>query len=378
MNKERINVCLDGILLGGSFSGVEHAVRGLAGALAKEGRHNYRFFVPSAYPYSDFVGQNFQTQRVQLPAFRLARIFWEQFRLPAILKREDCDLLHAPAYLAPLFSSKPVVLTVYDLQALSQPQLCLPLNRINYGRMLPPSIRKASGIIVPSRFVAEELHKMFPCQAEKIKIIPIGLDPIFKEMDKEKCKALLPEYGIEAPFIMYAGNMLPKKNLPLLVSSFAIAKRKHRLPHKLVIVGKKSCRYKEIHRRVKSEGMEKEVLFTGYVSEVNLAMFYNAADIFVFPSLYEGFGLPPLEAMACGTPVVSSASGALAETAGPAALMVDPTNLEEIAGSIARLIKDETLRKELIEKGLAHSRRFTLSNARELTESFYEKVAGSK
>jgi glycosyltransferase involved in cell wall biosynthesis len=374
---ESFLVALNGMLLGGEFSGVEEAILGLARTLAEGGRHKYRFFVPDSCSHSDLVGPGFETERVKIPRSRLIRLLWEQKRLPAILKKGGFDLLHAPAYLAPLSADIPVVLTVYDLQTLLFPGLCLPLNRLNYRMMLPRSIRKASGIIVPSKSVADDVIRLFPDASERIEVIPIGVNPSFRVLGSSDQAMVLAGLGLKEPFVLFAGNMAPNKNLITLVRAFGMMKRDHAIPHKLVLAGRKAWEYQKICRCIKEEGLAEEVNCIGYVSERELVGLYNAADVFVFPSLYEGFGLPPLEAMACGTPVVCSSQGGLKETAGPAAQLVDHSDANAISDAVADLIEDRAKHDALRKKGLEHAKAFTWENARLQTEAFYEKILSS-
>ena len=377
MKKGVITVALDGMLLGGHFSGVERAIMGLAQSLAGEGRHKYRFFVPESCPHADPSGTSFETERVQISHSRLARMLWEQRKLPTLLKGGSFDLLHAPAYLAPLSAELPVVLTVYDLQTLLFPKMCRTLNRINYRIMLPRSIRMASGIIVPSESVRKDMTDLFPDTKDIIEVIPIGMNPLCRTLEPDDYATTLGKLGVTEPFILFSGNMAPNKNLLTLVHAFGKLKRNHNIDHKLVLAGRKAWQYEEVRRCIQEEGLSEEVLCVGYVSDEDLIGLYNAADLFVFPSLYEGFGVPPLEAMLCGTPVVCSGAGGLAETVGPAAVMVDPTEVGGIADAIAEVIRDRALPQELREKGLQWAQKFTWGNARLQTEAFYEKVLAS-
>jgi glycosyltransferase involved in cell wall biosynthesis len=372
-----ISVALDGMLLGGPFSGVEESILGLARSLAAEGKHRYHLYLPASARCDSPQGERFTTERVQIASSRLRRIFWEQRVLPRLLKSGGYDLVHAPAYLAPLASPIPVVLTVYDLQALLHPKLCLPLNRINYMIMMPRSIRKASGIIVPSQSVARELTELFPAAAEKLKVIPIGLNPIFRKTPEPQSAGTLTRLGIDSPFVLFVGNMAANKNLVTLIRSFAILKREHSVPHKLVLAGRSGSHDQNIDTAIMKEGLGEEVIRTGYLSEDDLLALYNAAELFAVPSLYEGFGLPPLEAMACGTPVICSNINALSETAGDAAALVDPLDPSVIANAMLSIIRDPSTSEHLIAKGLDRVKAFRRKDVMLQTEAFYEKIISS-
>ncbi len=374
---EARTIALNGMLLRRPFSGVEGSILGLANALAQKGQHNYRFFIPSSCPASMPESPRFTTERVHIPESRLARLLWEQLRLPRAAEKRTCDLIHAPAYLAPLSSRVPIVLTVYDLQALLHPDLCTPLNRINYRMMLPRSIRSAQGIITPSTSVARDIARLFPSSSERTTVIPLGINPAFRIIDSDKQAPVLKRHDIAEPFILFAGNMAPNKNLTALVRAFAIMKRSGALAHKLVLAGRNKYQHRRIQRCIRNEGLSEEVICTGYVPESDLVALYNAADVFLFPSLYEGFGLPPLEAMACGTPVVCSDINGLNDTAGSAAMSADPRDPAAIAQAIRTLLADRHLHSEMTKKGLTHAKSFTWENARLQTEAFYEKILTS-
>jgi glycosyltransferase involved in cell wall biosynthesis len=373
-----ISIAIDGMLLGGSFSGVEESILGLAQSLAAKGKHKYRLYLPHSAACPDVQGSSFASERVHIAASRVMRMLWEQRTLPRILKSGEFDLIHAPAYLAPLASPIPVVLTVYDLQTLLFPEYCMPLNRINYRIMLPRSIRKASGIIVPSESVARDVAKLVPDATAKLKVIPLGLNPVFRVIDRAECSSTLQRLGIDEPFILFAGNMARNKNLPMLIRSFAILKREHSISHKLVLAGRNGSEDQKIRDEINKQGLSDEVICTGYVPEVDLVALYNAADLFLFPSLYEGFGLTPLEAMACGTPVVCSQIDALKETTGSAARLVDPHDPTAIASGMLALIRDRTAYEQLKGKGLDRVKAFDRADAMLQTEAFYEKITPSE
>lgn len=375
----RLKIGLNGMLLGGHVSGVETAILGLARGLAEFGQEEYVFFLPRESWAADLAGPRFATRRVAWPVrFRLLRVLWEQGRLPGALEREGLDLLHAPGYVAPLGARRPVVVTVYDLIALLHPEWCKPSNVLHYRVMLPLSARRAAGIIVPSECTRRDLAARLPGAKAPTRVIPLGVGGEFRAIaDKTGLAALRERYGLKGPFVLFVGNIEPKKNLGRLVEAFTELKRGGNIPHRLAIAGRREWAYPAVKRRVQKLGLGGEVTFLGHVSAADLVGLYNLADVFVFPSLYEGFGIPPLEAMACGVPVVASKRGALPETLGEAALFVDPLDPADIARGLREAIANKALRGGLVERGLRRAALFTWHRTVKETEAFYREACGN-
>ena len=371
---------IDGMLLSRCCSGVEVSIRNLARSLARWGQEEYVLYVPAGFPEHDVTGPRFRTKRIAVAAHvRTLRILWEQIALPSRLAGDACDLAHAPGYLAPLRARVPVVITVYDLIALQYPRWCKPLNRMNYRVFLPLSVRKADGIIVPSRATAEAVRSVFPHAAEKVKIIPLGVDPAFRVIpDPSLREETRRRLGLPFRFILFVGRHEPKKNLTALIDAFHLIRSHGGCACKLVLAGTEGWRQEPVRRRIRQLGLEAEIVFPGYVSQETLPLLYNLADVFVFPSLYEGFGLPPIEAMACGVPVVCSDGGALPEVTGDAALRVDPSDTPRLAAAIQSVMQDSELRRQLIEKGLRRAQALQWEAAVRATEAFYREVAEVK
>jgi len=372
-----MKIALDAMLLGGRRSGVEQAILSLARALAETGRETYRLYAPGAFRGNGLSSNHFRISRSRLPVgLRPVRIFWEQCLFPLILARDGADLLHAPGYIAPLAARPPVVLTVYDLIALRFPRLCTASNALHYRLLLPASVRKAAGIIVPSRTTRDDLVRFDPRTADRIRVIPPGLDPSFRGRQQGAgSDPVRRTYGLAGPYILFVGRTEPKKNVETLVEAFAVLKRDGRLPHKLVLAGARGWAHDAVVRRVRRLGLEQEVVCTGFVPAALLPDLYGMADVFVFPSLYEGFGLPPLEAMACGTPVIVSDRGALPETTGSAAVRADPRDPAALARAVREVLTDAGLKSRLIAGGLRHAADFSWDKAAAATEQFYRDMA---
>jgi len=371
-----MKIAVDGMLLRAPFSGVETSILNLARALAESGGEDVHFFVPGKFPESDLRSEHFTTRRSAVPGhLRPVRILWEQAVLPYLLSREHFDLLHAPGYVAPVAATVPVVITLYDLMALRSPQWCKPTNRLHYGMLLARSARKAAGIIVPSACTRHDVLEILAVDEEKVRVIPLGVGEEYRVVhDEAALDRVRRRYGLPRRFILFTGRNEPKKNLPGLVDALRLLKTQGQLPHQLVVVGDKGWRGGATERRIRQRGLAGDVRMVGFVPTADLVLLYNMADLFVFPSLYEGFGLPPLESMACGTAVVASNRGAVPEVVGDAALLIDPADVPALADAVSNVLGKESLKNALVQKGLARARLFSWKRAAEATEKFYRDV----
>lgn len=379
-----MRIAIDGMLLGRRYSGVEGAIADLGRTLSVSGVHEYRFYVPDGR-LQDNTRVSAAARMTVVPTrwpvrFRPIRILWEQLALPPLLRASRCDLLHAPGYVAPLMAPVPVVLTVYDLIAFTHGDCCTRSNRLHYRLLVPPSVRKASAIIVPSRSVRDDLTRLMPAATGKIRVIPLGVREEFRpHPDAAVCDRLRRKHSLTGPFILFVGRTEPKKNIVRLIESYGLLKYRTRLPHRLVIAGTPSWDESRVSAAVRKAGLTDAVVRTGFIAADELPALYAMADLFVFPSLCEGFGLPPLEAMACGTPALVSDRGALPEVAGVAATVTDPLAPDRMAGDMEALLTDQALRSERIAAGLRHARTFSWTRTAALTEAVYaETFAGRR
>lgn len=302
--------------------------------------------------------------------FRILRIICEQAFLPLKVTTDRLQLLHCPSYIAVLGSPLPVVLSLYDILAITHPEWCRTANRIHYRFMLPLSIKKAKRIIVPSESVKRSVISLFPHAERKVEVIPLGIDEIFFEPPNGSVvRHIQSKFGLPKRFILFVGNIEPKKNLPTLLEAYEVLK-KMMDGIGLVIVGMPAWGDGKLVERAKSSG----ALCLGYVSDAILRALYSLASVLAFPSLYEGFGLPPLEAMAVGIPVVASNAGALPEVLGDAAILVEPNSVTQLAEALYKAITDEALRAKLIEKGKARAHSFSWVETARRVARVYEHV----
>ena len=285
----------------------------------------------------------------------------EQFRIPLSLVRERAHLLHEPHYVLPPATRCRAVVTIHDCIHLMFPQYLPGAMAYYYARAsMWSAVRKADHILTVSETSKRDILKFFDIPPEKVAVIYNAIDERFlSEPDEEQMDRIRQRYQLDHPFLLYVGNIKPHKNLGRLIEAFARARSRGLEDLRLVIVGDQISKYPPLRQAVHRHRLDKEVRFLGFQPYDTLSVFYRLSRAFVFPSLYEGFGLPPLEAMAAGTPVVTSNVSSLPEVVGDAAVLIDPMDAGAIADAMARVLGDAALRAELIRRG--HERVTTFS-----------------
>ena len=299
------------------------------------------------------------------------RVAWEQLVQPWVLRRIGADLVHGPVFVGPLLAHCPVIVTIHDLSFIRCPDLSRPANRMYRTVLTRLSAQRARRLIAVSAHAAAESTRLLRVPRERVDVIYHGVDPVFRPLPADKIAAFRRDRGLPERFVLFVGTLEPRKNLVRLVEAFARI-RDGRV--RLVLAGGKGWLYDDLFAKVEALGLDEEVVFPGYVMNDELSLWYNAATVFSYPSVYEGFGLPVLEAQACGTPVLTSNTSSLPEAAGDGALMVDPYDVEELAAGLDRLLTDEPLRHELRERGLAHARQFSWSHTARETARVYRRA----
>ncbi|MEM4733467.1 MAG: glycosyltransferase family 1 protein [Candidatus Bathyarchaeia archaeon] len=305
---------------------------------------------------------------------RLQRILWEQFRLPALVRWNQIDLLHSPHYTAPLALDCKLVVTFHDMTFFIYPQMHKTYKNIFFRTMMQLSSRRADMIIAVSESTRQDILRILKLAPSRVTVVPLGVSPNYRPiLQTQMIDIIRNKYRLPQRIILYVGVLEPRKNLSTLVRAF---KRLVNcgLPHSLVIVGQKGWMYEELFRSVARLELQERVIFTGYVPEEELPMFYNAADVFVYPSVYEGFGLPVLEAMACGIPVVTSNVSSMPEIVGDTGILVNPFDEQALANAIERVVTDPVLSSELKHKSLVRASRFTWEQTALNTIAVYERV----
>jgi glycosyltransferase involved in cell wall biosynthesis len=282
------------------------------------------------------------------------------------------DILHM-SYTAPLWATTPVVLTVHDICFVTNPEWFSERDSRVLREQVPRSIRQAAHVITDSRDARSKIIEHYRVRDDHITAIPIGAGSGAEPIDAAAAKSELEAIGVspERPYVLTVGNLQPRKNLVRLVNAFKALVQQGR-DIDLVVVGPRHYRSDDAVEA--AAGVNERVHFTGYVTDRQLAAAYRCATLFVFPSLYEGFGLPALEAMAHGVPIASSDAGSLPEVCGEAAVYFDPLSVDAIAGSIDRLLQDAELRRRLVAMGASRVKEFTWARTAAMTLEVYKKV----
>lgn len=319
--------------------------------------------------------------RVRRPRWSTAtpwkRIAWEQVAAPVASRREGVDVFHAMAFVAPVMVQSPTVITIFDLSFLLFPTAFKAINRLYLRAMTQFSARRARRVIAISEHTRQDVIVRLGVPAERVQTVYCGVDPSFHPLPPARVEAFRQRKGLPERFILFLGTLEPRKNVSRLIDAFAflVASSPGDLTNlHLVVAGGKGWFFESIFAQVQELGLTERVHFVGYVPEREKCLWYNAATCFCYPSRYEGFGLPPLEAMACGVPVIVSNTSSLPEVVGNAGVTVSPEDTPALSEALHRVLTDATLRAELSERGLEHARRFSWDRAARQTTTIYRQI----
>ena len=355
-------------------AGIGRYTRGLVAALAELDHDNaYTLFCAGQPPERAAWPANFSIQTTRVPS-RWLTAGWHKLRLPLPVEQLTgaCDIFHSPDFTLPPLRKARGVVTVHDLSFLRVPQCADPGLRAFLERAVPRSLARAARVLADSENTKRDLIELLNVASEKISVVPAGIEPRFEPVrDAAILASVRARYKLPEWFLLMVGTIEPRKNLSRLITAYGQLRRQTGLPHALVIAGKEGWLFQGIYEQVTREGLTEHVLFPGFVADADLPALYTLADVLAFPSLYEGFGLPPLEAMACGTPVVTSDNSSLPEAVGSAALLVNAEDTDGLTEALARVLCDADLRGRLTELGRAQAARFTWPEAaRRLLEAY--------
>jgi glycosyltransferase involved in cell wall biosynthesis len=322
---------------------------------------------------------NFGRREVRLGEHWLT-VLWHRalVPLPADWLSGRVELFHSPDFVLPPLRHARGVLTVHDLAFLMHPECADSRLRAYLDDVVPRSVRRADFVIADSENTRNDLVVLLGVRADRVEVVPGGVEPRFRPVsDPELLAQARERLGVgTAPFILAVGVLEPRKNLTTLMDAFAELKRRGTLPDlKLVLAGGRGWLVDGILEHQAASKVRDDILFPGFIADELLPAVYSAAQVLAFPSLYEGFGLPVLEAMACGTPVVSSNASCLPEVAAGAAIMVEPTDTEALTDALERVLDDDVLRADLSRKGIERARRYSWKAAAERLLRVYMRVA---
>lgn len=363
-----------------------HLLSGEAG-YRKAGIHQYLYNTLACLPdvdrtlgYTVFAGAGHLPERtdwlVRRSRMRTAhpvmRIVWEQLVAPFELTHLQADLFHGMAFVLPLIWNGSSVVTIFDLSFIQYPERLTSLRRTYLTLFTRASVRRAKRIITISESSKAEIIRWLHVPESRIDVALPGVSDNFRPRDKSEILRCKSQFGFPDRFILYLGTLEPRKNLETLVRAYA--RLRHRGEVKLVLAGAVGWQTSSLWRIIENLDLHKDVVFPGYVAPEDLPALYSAAEIFVYPSVYEGFGLPVLEAMACGLPVVASNATSMPEVVGTAGLLVEPTELDNWVITLDRLLADIDLQAQLSRMGQARAIGFTWEKTAHSTVAAYNKI----
>lgn len=364
-------------------AGIGRIIRGQIKALLDESNHDLRLFVVGPVSPSDQAASPQKLHTTPISERNMVRL-WHRFNIP--LPRVEwftggpLDLFHATDFvMAPNHARKKLV-TVHDLAFLFYPDAAMPSLHRYLNVVVPRSVKRADHLLADSHHTARDLHREWDVPEGSITVVQGAVDherffPDDSPEEMGRQRIVRQRYGIgERSFILGLSRLEPRKNFVRLIEAFHLARQETDFPHRLVIGGSKGWLYEPIFARVKALGLEEDVLLPGFVDDDDLPSLYRAADFFAYPSLYEGFGLPILEALACGTPVLTANNSCLPEAGGDGAFYIDAEDTESIAAGLIRLASDTELRAALRTAGLVQAAKFTWGRSASQLLSAYAKV----
>jgi len=361
-------------------AGVGQYVRSLVEAMLTQDTHNQYTFITSGHPTEEHPfpsANNAHGRSIGIPD-RYLNILWYRWRIPLYANyfTGPADIYHGLDFGLPPISGKThKIVTVYDLTFVEHPEAAVPSLVAYLNKVVPASVAAADVVAAISHATKQALIEHYKTPPEKIAVIPCGVAPHYQRVtDPALLEGTRQKFALKHPFVLSVGTLEPRKNHKGLIQAFYETQQHKDGPAMLAIAGGKGWLYEETQQLVSELKLEDKVHFLGRVTEQELLTLYSLADVFAFPSFFEGFGIPPLEAMACGAPVITSSTSSLPEVAGDAALLIDPYDPHTIAEAINRILHDQPLREQLQQRGYQQVQRYTWSKAAEKMLSIYQQL----
>jgi glycosyltransferase involved in cell wall biosynthesis len=349
-----MKIAIDAHSVGSQAGGNETYFRQLLRGLARDkGDNVYTIFQAHNDSLEEISGDS-RFNSVGIPKSPILRL---AFSIPRLLRKVKPDVFHCQ-YVQPPFTKAKTVVTIHDLAHEHFPEFFHPLEGMRMRKMVRTTAQRADNITTVSKFCVDDIERTYGVAPEKISMAYQAPSDRFRPREKQICQEHLARaHGVTFPFILYVGRIQARKNLPRLVEAYARL-RKQGTSARLVIVGKRDWQFEKLLAKIHELGLNDAVFFPGYIAADDLPLFFNAAEVFVFPSLFEGFGLPVVESMASGTPTITSHGSSLEEVAGDGALLIDPLDVSSIADALARVLGDKDLQRQLVDRGIRRSAQF--------------------
>jgi glycosyltransferase involved in cell wall biosynthesis len=342
--------------------GVKQYIESIASALLTADKVNEYYVF---YNNSDYIKKFPTAKNIVLESNN--KLIWDYYLLPKAVRKHNLDIMILPKNVVPFFVNAKSVVIIHDLAYFIPELNAYPLiDTLYMTSMIRSSLSRADIIVSVSENTKKDLVEIIGTNANRIKVVHEAADQKYRQVtDRLKLDEVKSKYNLSDNFIFYSGSLSPRKNMLRFLTAFNLIK--DTVPHKLVLTGGKSWKDGDVRQLISQLG--DSVIKLGYVPDEHMPFIYNLADLFVYPSLYEGFGLPPLEAMACGCPVIASNSSSIPEVVGDAAVMIDPYDINEIADTMYKVLTDNNLRNQMINKGLKRAEEFSWEkSARSIVE----------
>lgn len=358
--------------LGSQRGGDETYIRNVIRALGTlDPDNDYTLFLTPPVPDEVIPGSERMRCVVVGPRTPLVRL---PITFPLALVRARIDVVHVQ-YVAPALCPARVVVSVHDIAYERYPQFFDHATTVQFRALVPLTIRHAAAVLTLSHYSKRDIVQRYGVPPEKITVTHLAADPIYRPIhDLKRLAEVRKRYRTGEGYILCVGNLQPRKNLKTLIEAYVKLRRADAIRNKLVLVGRKAWLHDDIFAAARDSGYADELVFTGYVPDDDLVALYNAADLFVYPSIFEGFGLPPLEAMACGTPVVCSNTSSIPEVVGADALLVNPLDVEALARAISMALDDTDLRTRLSKQGIRRAASFSWDDTGRAIAEVYRQV----
>ncbi len=369
-----MRIGIDARLVYYSQAGIGQYILNLVRWLAKIDGDNEYVLLQSRKDDTTIIGRdNFRRVSLWTPSHHR----FEQQVLPAEIARLGLDVLHSPDFIPPFLVNCRKVITVHDLAFLLYPQFLTRESAQYYGQ-IDQAVRRADYIIVDSENTRRDLLRMLGVPPDKVSVIRLAANSIYRPLPLAEARQwVATKFGLIGDFILFVGTIEPRKNLPILLRAYRQLLDGYKIDADLVMVGEEGWLYDEVPALIRGLWLADRVRMLGHVSQEDLLYLYNAAEVLAHPAFYEGFGLTPLEAMACGTPVVVSNASSLPEVIGDAGLLIEPQDVDAWAAALWRVLTDDGLHDELSQKALARARFFSWERTARQTLGIYERVVRS-
>ncbi|MGH2506590.1 MAG: glycosyltransferase family 4 protein [Ktedonobacteraceae bacterium] len=362
-------------------AGIGQYVRSLVHAMLEQDAHNRYTLLTSGRATNEHpfpCAENVRGRNLML-SDRYLNILWYRWHVPILANyvTGPVDIYHGLDFVLPPLSKKiRKVVTIHDLAFLEHPETAFPTVAVYLNKVVPEAVTRADVVVAVSQTTKQSLITHYHTPAEKIVVIPCGVGPQFQRVtDSVILEGIRSKFALQQPFIFCVGTLQPRKNHLGLIRAFHEMQQNKPNPLILVIAGDKGWMYEETQNLVKELKLEEKVRFLGRIGEHELIVLYSLAEMFAYPSFIEGFGIPPLEAMACGVPVITSNTSSLPEVAGDAALLVDPHDVHSIADALRRVAEDTQLREDLRQRGYRQAQRYTWSGAAAKMLAVYQRIS---